>query len=79
MQAKPNFIAPLSDASAGLAQVGGKGASLARLAAAGLPAPPGFYITTAAYRRFVAEHKLQAQILEPIIRRAQAGQSEVKS
>ena len=57
MQAKPNFIVPLSDSSAGLSQVGGKGASLARLAAAGLPVPPGFHITTAAYRRFVAEHR----------------------
>jgi|GEM_PF-3580826 len=28
MQAKPNFIVSLSDASAGLSQVGGKGASL---------------------------------------------------
>jgi phosphoenolpyruvate synthase/pyruvate phosphate dikinase len=48
--AKPNFILPLSDASAGLSQVGGKGASLARMAAASLPVPPGFQITTAAYR-----------------------------
>jgi pyruvate,water dikinase len=31
--------------------VGGKGLSLARLAAGGLPVPPGFCITTAAYRR----------------------------
>ena len=30
MEAKPNFIVPLADASAGLSQVGGKGASLAR-------------------------------------------------
>ena len=42
-----------------LSQVGGKGASLARMAAAGLPVPPGFHITTAAYRRFVAENELQ--------------------
>jgi pyruvate,water dikinase len=34
-----------------VAQVGGKGLSLARLAAAGLPVPPGFCLTTAAYRR----------------------------
>jgi pyruvate,water dikinase len=34
-----------------VAAVGGKGLSLARLAAAGLPVPPGFCITTAAYRR----------------------------
>jgi phosphoenolpyruvate synthase/pyruvate phosphate dikinase len=66
MQAKPNFIVPLSDVSAGLSQVGGKGASLARLAAAGLPVPPGFHLTTAAYRRFVAEHGLQEQILAAV-------------
>ncbi len=66
MQAKPNFIVSLSDASAGLSQVGGKGASLARLAVAGLPVPPGFHIITAAYRRFVAEHELQEQILAAV-------------
>src|SRR5512136_1262215 len=63
METKLNFILPFSDPSAGLLQVGGKGASLARLAAAGLPVPPGFHITTAAYRRFVAEHGLQERIL----------------
>ena len=63
MQAKPNFILPLSDTSAGLSEVGGKGASLARMAAAGLPVPPGFHITTAAYRSFVAKHELKEQIL----------------
>ncbi len=31
--------------------VGGKGLSLGRLAAAGLPVPPGFCVTTAAFRR----------------------------
>ena len=31
--------------------VGGKGLSLARMAGAGLPVPPGFCVTTAAYRR----------------------------
>jgi protein-S-isoprenylcysteine O-methyltransferase Ste14 len=36
MQAQPNFTVPLSDPSAGLLQVGRKGASLARMAAAGL-------------------------------------------
>ena len=66
MQAKSDFIVPLSDASAQLLQVGGKGASLARMAAAGLPVPPGFHITTAAYRRFVAENALQEQILAAV-------------
>jgi phosphoenolpyruvate synthase/pyruvate phosphate dikinase len=66
MLTKPNFIVSLSDASAGLSQVGGKGASLARLAAAGLPVPPGFHITTTAYHHFVAEHELQEQILAAV-------------
>jgi phosphohistidine swiveling domain-containing protein len=66
MQAKPDFIIPLSDTSADLSQVGGKGASLALLVAAGLPVPPGFHITTAAYRRFVTDHELQEQILAAV-------------
>jgi phosphohistidine swiveling domain-containing protein len=66
MQAEPDFTVPLSGCSAGLPEVGGKGASLARLAAAGLPVPPGFCITTAAYRGFVAEHGLQEQILAAV-------------
>jgi len=66
MQAKSDFIVPLSDASAALSQVGGKGASLARLAIAGLPVPDGFHVTTAAYRRFVVKHELQEQILAAV-------------
>jgi phosphohistidine swiveling domain-containing protein len=66
MQAKSDFIVPLSDASAALSRVGGKGASLARLAAAGLPVPSGFHITTAAYRRFVVKHELQERILAAV-------------
>jgi pyruvate,water dikinase len=66
MQEKLTFVLPLSDASAGLSQVGGKGASLARMAAAGLPVPSGFHITTAAYRRFVEENGLQGQILAAV-------------
>ncbi len=66
MPAKSEFILSLSDASAGLAEVGGKGASLARMAAAGLPVPPGFHITTAAYCQFVAENQLQEQILAAV-------------
>ena len=33
------------------------------MAAAGLPVPPGFAITTAAYRRFVTENRLQEKIM----------------
>ncbi|TDE59037.1 pyruvate, phosphate dikinase [Nonomuraea mesophila] len=47
-------VIPLDDAAADLATAGGKGASLARLARAGLPVPGGFHVTTGAYRAFVA-------------------------
>src|SRR6266516_5000811 len=60
------FVLALDDASATLERVGGKGASLARMAAAGLPVPPGFHVTTAAYRRFVTENGLQEQILAAV-------------
>ena len=62
----PDDDAPLLELDSPLAtleRVGGKGASLARLAAAGLPVPPGFHITTAAYRRFVTENHLTEPIL----------------
>ena len=62
MQAKPDFIIPLSDTSADLSQVGGKGASLARLVATGLPVPDGFHVTTAAYAQFVTVNHLEAEI-----------------
>lgn len=42
--------------------MGGKGASLARLAAAGLPVPDGFHVTTAAYTQFVAANQLEREI-----------------
>src|SRR5205823_2741043 len=57
------LVLTLDDASATLEVVGGKGASLSRLAAAGLPVPPGFHLTTAAYRRFVAVNNLQVEIV----------------
>ena len=39
--------------AADLPCVGGKGANLGELAAAGLPVPPGFCVTTAAFERFL--------------------------
>src|SRR5207247_9020488 len=66
MQETLSFILPLADVSARLSQVGGKGASLARMAAAGLPVPAGFHVTTEAYRRFVTEHGLQEEILAAV-------------
>ena len=57
------YVLPLSDPGATLETVGGKGASLSRLVAAGLPVPDGFHVTTAAYWRFVADNDLQPEIL----------------
>ena len=64
-QAAP-VVLSLDDTAATLEGVGGKGASLARMAAAGLPVPPGFHITTAAYRRFVDANGLQKGILAAV-------------
>ena len=60
------YILPLNDPQATLDVVGGKGASLARLANAGLPVPGGFHITTAAYRQFVLANSLQPQIMAAV-------------
>jgi pyruvate,water dikinase len=56
----------LADPRATVETVGGKGASLARLAAAGLPVPAGFHVTTEAYRRCVADNNLQPAIAEAL-------------
>ena len=61
-QASP-FILKLQSPDATLELVGGKGASLAHMAVAGLPVPPGFLITTHAYRRFVSANDLAEAIL----------------
>ena len=57
-------ILPIDTGEATLEVVGGKGRSLAEMANAGLAVPGGFYVTTAAYRRFVADNDLQAKIIE---------------
>jgi pyruvate,water dikinase len=44
------------------ALAGGKGANLGEMLRVGLPVPPGFVVTTAAYRDFVAANALQGQI-----------------
>jgi phosphoenolpyruvate synthase/pyruvate phosphate dikinase len=62
------YVLPLSDEQAALQVVGGKGASLSRLVAAGLPVPDGFHVTTAAYKQFVAENGLQPRILAALER-----------
>jgi phosphohistidine swiveling domain-containing protein len=57
------YTLSLDDSRATLAVAGGKGASLARLVAAGLPVPGGFHVTTGAYRQFVDQNGLQPRIL----------------
>ncbi|MCC7020740.1 MAG: hypothetical protein IT332_13345 [Ardenticatenales bacterium] len=63
------LILPLDSSHATLAAAGGKGASLARLSAAALPVPPGFHVTTAAYRRFVDANHL-AEVIQRAANRA---------
>ena len=58
------YILPIDTAESSLEVLGGKGRSLARMAAAGMAVPGGFYVATSAYKRFVEENKLQADILE---------------
>src|SRR3954470_6473443 len=59
------YITQLADLGRGDLEVaGGKGANLGELTRAGLPVPPGFVITTAAYDAFVADNGLAAAIAE---------------
>lgn len=55
-------ILSLNSPEATLATAGGKAMNLAKLARAGLPVPPGFIVTTAAYNAFVAANDLAATI-----------------
>ena len=47
-----------------ISTAGGKGANLGELTATGLPVPPGFVLTTAAYDTFVEVNALQSRIVE---------------
>jgi len=47
-----NYIAWLNDHDADISGIGGKGASLSRLATSGFPVPPGFTLTAQAYNEF---------------------------
>ena len=60
------FVLPLANPGATLENVGGKGMSLAKMLSAGLLVPGGFHVTTAAYRRFVAENEIQPRILKEL-------------
>lgn len=57
------MILPLASETT-LEASGGKGANLARLARAGFPVPPGFIVTTQAYRDFVSENRMQHWVVD---------------
>ena len=58
------YITQLADLGRGdLAVAGGKGANLGELTRAGLPVPPGFVLTTAAYRAYVAASGIGDEIV----------------
>ena len=56
------FIIPLTTPGFSLELAGGKGANLCKLVTSGFPVPPGFIITTNAYRAFVSENNLEDKI-----------------
>lgn len=59
-----NFVVSMNTKDDGLEVVGGKGRSLARMTNAGFEVPGGFQLTTAAYRKFVADNGLQERIID---------------
>src|SRR5690242_19903594 len=68
------YLRQLADVGRGdLAVAGGKGANLGELTRAGLPVPPGFVLTTAAYRTFVATSGIGEQVLAAADLDADAG------
>lgn len=59
-----SLVIPLTGVGRGdVAVAGGKGANLGELVRAGLPVPPGFVVTTEAYREFVRATGIGPQIL----------------
>ncbi|MFF0447361.1 PEP/pyruvate-binding domain-containing protein [Streptomyces sp. NPDC004609] len=55
-----------ADGEAGPSRLGGKGASLAAMAAAGVPVPPGFAVTTDAFDAVLAQGGLRAWVDEAV-------------
>ena len=53
-----SFLLPLDAPNTTLADAGGKGLNLTKLARAGFPVPGGFIVATAAYSAFVAANHL---------------------
>jgi rifampicin phosphotransferase len=63
VDAQVPLVMALDDPGAMPGVVGGKGASLARLAGAGFRVPPGFHVTTSAYLDFIGRGSLREQVL----------------
>ena len=74
-----SFTVPLVDLTiADQAGFGGKSAHLGELLRAGIPVPPGFALSTAAYEAFIEERKLLATV-EDALASARAGDLEALS
>ena len=58
-----SFVLPLHSSEATLERVGGKGTNLSELARAGFAVPPGFLVTTEAYRAFVRANRIGERIV----------------
>jgi pyruvate,water dikinase len=56
------WVRPLTEPGGTVRELGGKGESLTRLAAAGFPVPDGFCLTTAAYEAYLERHDLAAAL-----------------
>ncbi|MCA9995342.1 MAG: phosphoenolpyruvate synthase [Anaerolineales bacterium] len=64
---KSEYVLPFSAISAAdLPRVGGKGANLGEMTQAGLPVPPGFCVTTAAFRAFMTHDPGVADIYDQL-------------
>ena len=57
-----NFIIPFTNHTLTLDQAGGKGLNLSKIARGGFPVPPGFIVTTTAYRLFTQANQIEAGI-----------------
>ena len=57
------LIAPFNADTLTLDQAGGKGLNLGKTARAGFPVPPGFIVTTEAYRLFTQTNQIDSAIL----------------
>jgi pyruvate,water dikinase len=58
-----SFILPFSKISKkDINTCGGKGASLGEVSGTGIPVPPGFVISAAAFKKFLADNNLEAEI-----------------